>query len=217
MKSDNSENIVIADDHAVVRYGMCMLLKEVLPFAEIFHAETFYETLKRLEERPATLIVLDINIPGGNSINMISSIQALQPGAKILIFSGYDEMEYGKPYMLAGAKGYLSKQTLNAEIKRAVRTVMNGSKYISDNLKNILIDSIFEPRSSAENPLAQLSNRETEVAKLLISGHGLKDIAGILNIQISTVSTYKIRIFEKLKINHLPQLIEKFKTAGALY
>jgi len=214
---NNSENILIADDHAVVRYGICVLLKEILPFAEIFHAETFYEVLTRLEQRPATLIILDINIPGGNSINMIPAIQALQPGVRILIFSGYDEIEYGKPYILAGARGYLSKQTSNAEIKQAIRTVMNGSKYISDNLKDLLIDSIFDTRSQTDNPLAKLSNRETEVARLLISGHGLKDIAGLLNIRISTVSTYKVRIFEKLKVNHLPQLIEKFKTASVLY
>ena len=127
---------------------------------------------------------------------------------KILIFSALDEDIYALRYLNAGASGYLNKGSNEDEMKQALKSMMVSGKYITQNIKDRILDSYISKKPI--NPLEQLSNREVEVARLLIKGFGNLEIAEMLNIKKSTVSTFKNRIFEKLEIDNLADLIDFF-------
>ncbi len=209
MKTTQNYTFLIADDHSIVRQGISLLIKELFFNAKIYQAGNFKETLKVLRETKIDLLVLDINFPDGNSLNIIAETKAIQPDIKILIFSAYDEDIYALRYLNAGASGYLNKGSNEQEIKHALKSMMVSGKYITQNIKDKILDSYISKKPV--NPLEQLSNREVEVARLLIKGYGNMEIAEQLQVKKSTVSTFKNRIFEKLEINNLADLIDFFQ------
>ena len=206
----STKHILIADDHGVVRYGMMLLIKDLLPWAEVTQVGSFNETVEFIKTNKIDLVILDINLPGGNNIQMLDSLNEIQKNIRVLMFSAYEENLYATRYLQAGAKGYLHKQNSNAEIKKAIQTVCSGGIYMSDEVKNIMLNKMLNHNEN-QNPLDLLSNREFEVAQMLIYGHGITDISSLLNLQMSTVSTYKNRIFEKLNVTNIVQLIDKFR------
>lgn len=210
MKSpSNNYSFLVADDHSVVRQGVSLIIKELFLNAVIYKAGNFKDTFEILKEVTIDVLILDVNFPDGNSINIISEIKAIQPDIKILIFSAYDENIYAMRYLNAGASGYLNKETSEDEMKNAINTLIASGKYITQNVKDRILDSYISNKPT--NPLDLLSNREIEVAQLLIKGHGNLEIIELLNIKKTTVSTYKNRIFEKLEIDNLADLIKFFQ------
>jgi DNA-binding NarL/FixJ family response regulator len=209
MKSTSTPTFLIADDHSIVRQGISLLIKELFFNAKIYQSGTFKETLNVLKDTKIDLLVLDINFPDGNSLNILSETKTLQPGLKILIFSAYEEDLYALRYLNAGASGYLNKGSNEDEIKQALQSMMVSGKYITQNIKDRILESYISKKPL--NPLEQLSNREVEVARLLIKGFGNMEIAELLQIKKSTVSTFKNRIFEKLEIVNLAELIDLFQ------
>lgn len=210
MKSpSNNYSFLVADDHSVVRQGVSLIIKELFLNAVIYKAGNFKDTFEILKEVTIDVLILDVNFPDGNSINIISEIKAIQPDIKILIFSAYDENIYAMRYLNAGASGYLNKETSEDEMKNAINTLISSGKYITQNVKDRILDSYISNKPT--NPLDLLSNREIEVAQLLIKGHGNLEIIELLNIKKTTVSTYKNRIFEKLEIDNLADLIKFFQ------
>lgn len=198
-------NIILADDHSVVRHGVSLILKDAFQSINITHSDSFEDVISNLHEKQ-DLIFLDINLPGGNTTKMIEKIRKNQPDLLILMFSAYDETQYALRYIHAGANGYLNKDSSDKEIVKAVRSVIETGKYISDVVKEkILENAIYK---TPINPLESLSDREIEVAELLVSGEGNLEISNKLNIQMTTVSTFKNRIFEKLGINNVVRLVE---------
>lgn len=208
MKSSNKYIFLIADDHIVVRQGVSLLIKELFQNPTIYQAGSFKDTFKILNETPIDLLVLDINFPDGNSLNIIADIKNSQPEIKILIFSGYDEDIYAMRYLNAGASGYLNKGSSEEEMKQALQSMFLSGKYITQKIKDRILDSYIS--KTPINPLEQLSNREVEVARLLIKGYGNLEISEFLQVKKTTVSTFKNRIFEKLEIDNLASLIEIF-------
>jgi DNA-binding NarL/FixJ family response regulator len=205
-----SKHILIADDHGVVRYGMMLFIKDLMPWAQVSQVGTFNEAIGHVNKSQVDLVILDINLPGGNNIKMVDSLKAVQPDIKVIIFSSYDEKIYAERYLRAGAKGYLNKETSNKEIKKAIQSVLSGGVYMSNTVKDLMLNRLLNIEVG-QNPLSVLSNREIEVAQLLVIGQGVTEISTALNLQLSTVSTYKNRIFEKLDVSNVVQLIEKFK------
>src|SRR5690606_23202129 len=142
----------------------------------------------------------------------IKEIKELQPNCKILIFSAFNEEHYALSFIQEGANGYLNKTSTETEIQNAVHTLLETGKYFSDTLKEIILDNALDgTRTVSINTLAE---REMEVAKLLVKGEGNLEISNRLNLQKSTVSTYKKRIFEKLKVNNVIELADIFKHYG---
>jgi DNA-binding NarL/FixJ family response regulator len=208
MKISDNISFLVADDHSVVRQGVILMIKELFYNAEIYQSGTFKETLDLLKKTNINLLVLDINFPDGNSLNIIAEVKKIQPEIKILIFSAYDEDIYAMRYLNAGAQGYLNKGNTEEEMKRALTNMILSGKYISQNIKDKILDSYIT--RAPINPLEKLSNREVEVARLLIKGFGNLEISDLLQIKTSTVSTFKNRVFEKLDIDSLASLIELF-------
>lgn len=209
------KEILIVDDHLVVRTGVAIVLKEQLENITISNVENFFETIAVLKERSFDLIILDINIPGGKSTEMIREIRTIRPESKILMFSASEEEKYAYKYIIAGANGYINKLCSEEQIVAAVTAVLETGKYIPIEVATKIVE--IGLNKTAINPLDILSKRELEIAELMITGNGNLEISNQLNIHMSTVSTYKNRIFEKLKITNLVELINIYKNDHWLY
>lgn len=209
MKLANNCTFLITDDHSIVRQGIAMLINELFLNPKIHQSGNFKDTFTIINETKIDLLILDINFPDGNSINIIKDIKSIQPDIKILIFSAYDEDIYALRYLNTGASGYLNKGSSEDEMKQALTSMILTGKYMTQNVKNKILDSYIS--KSPINPIEQLSNRELEVARMLVKGYGNLEISDLLNIKKTTVSTFKNRIFEKLEIDSLAALIELFR------
>lgn len=205
--------ILITDDHDIVRLGASIVIKETIPDAVIYQATDFKETLKLLKDRKYEMLLLDINMPGGNNIRMIQDVLSIQPDVKILVFSSYEENIYALRYLQAGASGYIHKNSTKEDLKNAIKSVLKKGRYMSPEVSNLYLETLTAGKSSqvSANPLNLLSNREMDVAKLLVKGLSIAEVSKTLGLKTSTISTYKTRIFEKLQLENIRELIEKFR------
>lgn len=204
-----SIRIILADDHAVVRHGVSLIIREFLPAAEILHAIDFPSLLELLKVQDADLIVCDVNMPGSDSFHIIEAIRNIRADIKVLIFSAYSEDLYAMRYLQEGANGYLHKDAGTDTIKAAIHAVLTEGIFRSPYMMDI--QQQYAGTGKNSNPLKSLSNREMEVAVLLTQGLGLLEMSNSLHLHISTVSTYKTRVFEKLNISNIPELLTVFK------
>lgn len=202
-------NILLVDDHLVVRKGVELVIADSFPKAIVYNAENYIETLEILKTIDVDLVVLDIIINGIEDVKIMKAIKKIQPKTKILIFSCHEEEFYGLRYIKNGADGYLHKYCSEDKITEAFKDILKEGYYYSDSIKSKL--NLKVNKKNLLNPIDALSNREFEIAKMLIDGCGNLEIANKLNIQMSTVSTYKNRVFEKLDINNIVALSSFFK------
>ncbi|MCC6286246.1 MAG: response regulator transcription factor [Chitinophagaceae bacterium] len=204
------KKILIAEDHDIVRVGIHFLLKDLFGDVQLHEATTFKELLNQLDKETYDLLILDINIPGGDNIHMVETIRYRTAHVPILVLSSYDERTHAIRYLKAGTNGYVQKDSKPEEIKHAIRMVMNGESYASDNLHQSLLKNLYSAPVQS-HLLKSLSDREIEIVKLLARGFNPSDIKILLNIQLSTISTYKARIFEKLGVSNVVKLVEKIR------
>lgn len=197
--------ILIADDHAIVRRGMKQLLLEHYPFARIGEASNVEELISEiLAHKDWDVVVCDMNMPGRSGLDAIMQIKEIAPGLPVLIMSMYPEDQYALRVLKSGAAGYLTKETIHDDIVRAIETVIKGKRYITLSLAEKLAESV---NSESEKPLHEvLSDREFDVFKLLASGRTITDIASQLSLSSTTVSTYRSRIMEKMKMKSNAEL-----------
>lgn len=205
----NTKSVLIIDDHSIVRQGVFLLIRKYFPNTNIFEASTLNDGKTIIKKENINFIILDINFPEGNSLNFVENL-SIEYGdsVKILIFSALEETIYAFNFIKAGAHGFLSKLSEQEEIVRAFSKFFETGKYLSDELKERLLDNMI--RKSNASPIEMLSIRELEIARLLVAGLSNNEIASKLYIHKSTVSTYKTRIFEKLGINNIPDLLNLF-------
>jgi DNA-binding NarL/FixJ family response regulator len=200
------KNFLVVDDHAIVRHGLKLLIADFYPGTEIIEAQNEVAAIEILKSVPFDLVFLDIQMPGSNSFDVLNFIISRQPNAKVLIYSMGSQTLYGKSLIKAGAHGYLSKDAPMSEIQKAMATVLDGKKYISQELLGVLVDDLANGEPT--NPFLKLSPRETEITNFLLQGLSVSEISSRVNLQTSTVGTYKSRIFEKLDVTNLIQLKE---------
>ncbi|GEJ44043.1 response regulator transcription factor [Chryseobacterium sp. ON_d1] len=199
--------IVVADDHGIVRMGLIQTIKRLIPDAIISEVEDYKSLYKLILNEKPDLAIMDVNMPNGTVQEAIDYIKIHQPELKILIFSSQDEELYGMRYLKMGAGGYLSKLSSTEAIETALTSMLNKGRYVSDNIKEaIFLESLTG--ATKNSPLEALSDRELQIADKLAEGLPLKEISNLLNLHSSTISTYKNRLFEKLKIRSIPELVE---------
>lgn len=198
---------LIADDHSIIRFGLKQIISTSFIPSSVKEASSFDEVVELVERNPFDLLVLDINLPGGTHLGMLETIRLRQPALKILVFSGFDEKVYAVKYLQAGADGYLEKSTSNVEIKNAISTILRNEKYMSPATRQQWL--YRHGGQPPENPLTALSARETDVLNFLLQGHPVAKIAEMLSLHVSTVSTYKTRIYTKLEVQNLVELLQK--------
>jgi DNA-binding NarL/FixJ family response regulator len=204
-----SINFLLADDHSLIRQGVVFIIEEMELDCEIYQASNLHQTLEFINKFPIDIAIIDANFPDGNSLNVLPEIKKISPDTKILIFTGIDEGPQSLKYLTAGANGFLSKMNDEEEIKDAILKMVNSGAYISPITQALLIDSIRNPAVS--NPLLLLTERELQIAKMYAEGQGNLEIANSLDIKQNTVSTLKKRIFDKLEIENIVELIELIK------
>jgi DNA-binding NarL/FixJ family response regulator len=201
--------ILITDDHLIIQEGLGFLIRGFLPKAIILTANSLESTLSVLKKESVDLLILDINIPGGNNFQMIRQVKEVQKDIKILLFSAYREETYGLRYLKTGINGYLEKNASEYEIRDAVFDTLIKGRYLSPRIQDQLIGG-YDCVSSGNNTLSLLTNRELEIARLLIEGESTSRIGHQLDLKLSTVSTHKNRIFEKLNVTNVAELITGF-------
>lgn len=199
------KKILIVEDHAIVRLGIDYFINDLFDKVLVMQAGSFLEALSLVQHNSVDLIILDVSIPDGESTRMIARFRTYQPDVKILAFSGLGEKFYALHYMQAGANGYLSKGASESEYKLAITSVLDTGKYVSEKVQEQICDN----ENIKTNPLDDLSKRELEVMLLLAQGKWTKEIASDLNLKETTVSTYKSRIFEKLKVENIIEMFKK--------
>jgi DNA-binding NarL/FixJ family response regulator len=205
------KSILLVDDHLIVRKGVELVLLAAMPKVTIYNAENYKEAIEIVNTIKLDLIILDININGVENIKIMNEIKSIYENVKILIFSSYDEKHYGLRYIQKGADGYLNKFCDEDKMISAVIGILDKGFFYSDEIKEKLTTKSRKKYFS--NAIDSLSNRELEVAQLLINGYGNLEISNKLDIQMSTVSTYKNRVFEKLNVNNVVALSDMFKDA----
>lgn len=205
------QRILLTDDHDVLLFGTSIILKEIIPKAEIHFSYSLQQALSILSNEKFDLILLDIDIPGGNNVGMIQKIKKLSPSVRILMFSSYDERIYAISYLQAGADGYLNKHCSKKQLQIAVNEILTGKQYFSSEVRDILFDAFHNKKEQPLNEFNSLSIREAEVMKLMALGKGTSEIAHELNLKLTTISTFRNRIFEKLRVSNLVELLKKIE------
>lgn len=191
--------ILLVDDHEIVRRGLKQLLAEAFPEAVFGEAGTLPQARQQLMQQAWRLVLLDINLPGGSGLELISEIRTSQPRADVLVLSSYAEEEFAVRAFKLGASGYLTKASVADETVAAVRKVLSGGSYVSHSLGELLASELGHPSSSA--PHETLSARELEVLRLVATGKTIKEIAAEYSLSEKTIATYRARISEKLGIS----------------
>lgn len=203
--------IIIAEDHPLILAGIQFLLMNHKPEAVITSTSDFNKTIAMLENRKFDLLIMDINLPGGDKVAMVHSVRLRQPELPVLVCSSYDEQLYAVPFLKAGANGYISKTAINEDFTKAVDQVLGGRTYASPEVMQQVFAKLQGSRDTAEALTDKLSERELDVAQLLVKGQSTKSIGEQLSLSSSSISIYKSKIFEKLGINNVIELTKYFK------
>ncbi|MCF2220103.1 response regulator transcription factor [Chryseobacterium sp. PS-8] len=204
-----SVNVLLADDHSLIRQGIVFLLEEMDWECEIFQASSLQQLMNSIQEHPIDIAIIDAHFPDGNSITIVPEIKKISPKTKILIFTGIEESTHSLKFLNAGADGFLSKLNEEEEIAEAIKKMYTHGSYISEVTQALLRNSISNP--TLINPLLSLTERELQIAEMYAEGLGNLEIANRLDVKQNTVSTIKKRIFDKLKIENIVELIDLMK------
>lgn len=200
-----TKRILIADDHSIVRFGLQLLIREIVETqCTIDAAKDGSEVLKLSRENSYDVLILDINMPKSDSLGLIRDVIAIQPHIKILILSVNPEKVYAKRYLEAGAYGYVQKGASDEELKNAFVHIFKGLHYLSQTQMLHFSETLLG--KSTPNPFDKLSAREFSAAMLFLEGYDIAEVADALHISPSTTSTHKSRIYSKLQIDNLIDL-----------
>ena len=188
--------VLVVDDFPLFRRGVRDLVIEGFPGAKIGEAGNAHEMLELLRQKPWDVVVMDITMPGVNGLEALKHVKQEFPDLPVLILSMHPEEQYAIRMFKAGADGYLTKVSAPEELVKAIQKVHGGGKYVSAELGEALAFSV-KP-GVEKDPHALLSDREYEVLCLIGSGKTVGEIAGMTNLSVTTISTYRARILEKM-------------------
>jgi two-component system invasion response regulator UvrY len=189
--------ILLADDHAVLREGLKGILAKAIPGAEFGEAGDGAEVMALVTRETWDAVILDLTLPGRSGLDVLKEIKRLFPALPVLILTMHPEKEYAVRAFRAGAAGYVLKREASQELIAAVRKALTGGRYVPTSLAESLAFEIG--RQGPEKPHEALSDREYEVFRFLALGETVTRIATELNLSVTTVSTYRARILEKLE------------------
>lgn len=201
--------VLLADDHAVLRSGLRLLLTSQNEFEVVGEASSGTETLALAEQLQPDLILLDLSMPALGGLDALPTLRKLVPLARILILTMHDDPQYLRQALKHGASGYVLKKAADTELLSAMRAVLRGEVYVHPSMTRILLEDMLPKSQSAnkENVWDSLSEREQEVLKLVSFGHTSAEIAEQLSLSAKTVETYRARGMEKLGLRTRAALV----------
>jgi len=197
-------NVLVVDDHAVVREGIKSIISTTTDMALIAEAETGLEAIRLSRQLDFEVMLLDIALPDRNGIEVLKQIKSEKPHVAILMFSIHREDQYAVRALKAGASGFLNKQCSSTQILEAIRQVARGLKYLSTQLAQELANNLNQEHEDALHKT--LSDREFQTLTLIASGKSVSDIAKELSLSVKTISEYRSRILLKMKLRHNAEL-----------
>lgn len=189
--------ILLIDDHEIVRRGLKQLLAETFAQAVFGEAANYTQALALANKHEWSLVLLDINLPGQNGLDILCELKRLRPKMPVLVLSYYTEEEFAIRSLKLGADGYLTKSSVSDEMLVAVRKVLAGGKYVSMSLAEKLAHTLGAVQEKHET----LSRRELEVLRMVATGKTIKEIALELSLSEKTIATYRGRISQKLSLS----------------
>jgi len=192
--------VVVVDDHAVVREGLKRIISENPGMAVTGEAGDGHEALKLIRGGACDVVLLDITMPNKNGLDVLKELRTEVPRLPVLVLSMHSEDQYAVRVLRAGAAGYLTKESAPAKLVQAIRKVVRGGKYVSPSLAEKLVSDLG---TDTERPPHEiLSDREYQVLCLIASGKTVSEIGAELALSVKTISTYRVRILEKLRMKN---------------
>ncbi len=217
-------NIVLADDHAIVREGIKYLLEEEEGISVIGEASNGIEAIKAVETLNPDVLIIDIRMPEMNGIEAVKTLNDKGTDTKSIILSMHETEEYILKSIDAKAMGYLLKDSSKDEILKAIRTVFNGEKYFCGDISHIIVNNLLKTSPSPTEPEVKnydtvsnsfnLTKRELEILELILLGKTNKEISATLNKSKRTVETHRFNLMKKMEVKNLLELSSKAKEFG---
>jgi two-component system, NarL family, invasion response regulator UvrY len=196
--------VIVADDHAIVRQGLRTILEAARDMRCVAEAENAVEAMRAIRDIECDALLLDISMPGKNGIDILKQIKKEKPRLPVLILSMYPEDQYALRAIKAGAAGYLTKQSAPQQLVAAIRQISQGRKFITPELAESLANHLDD--EGDQMPHETLSDREFQTLRLIGAGKSLTDIANELCLSVKTVSVYRARLLEKMKLKNNSEL-----------
>lgn len=202
--------ILIIDDHAVVRAGICLLVRGNIGNIVCDEASGCCDALRKVQTNAYDVALIGLSLPDLTGYDVVEHIKRIRPNMPLVVFSMHSEEQYAIKAYTLGADGYISEENIPEELFTAMERVLQGRKYVSAHLVDALVLGLRNSNShkQSKHQTKSLSRQEQKVAELLVSGDSNKEIAWKLNINVKTVSTYKARILTKLKLKNLTELVK---------
>lgn len=199
-------NVLIVDDHAIVRRGLRQILAGIADMTVDGEASNGMEALEQVRRGSCDVVLLDISMPGLNGIDLLKRIRHERPALPVLILSMHGEDQFAVRALRAGASGYLTKESAPELLVAAIRKAAGGGKHISAGLAERLAGELDSARARPVHDL--LSDREHQILRLIVAGNSLTEIAAQLSLSVKTVSTHKSRMMQKMNIRNNAELIQ---------
>lgn len=201
--------LVVADDHTLMRQGLCKILEEQPDWRVVGQATTGRDAVRLVQDLRPSVAILDIGMPLLNGIEATRQMRRRQPDLHVLILSMHAEEAYIMQALQAGAQGYLLKDSADVELIRAVAAVSNGKSYFSPAVARVMLDDYLRHLAQAGivDRYDSLSEREREVLQLIAEGHSNKEVADILTVSPATVETHRAHIFRKLDVHNTAEVV----------
>lgn len=201
--------LLIADDHAVVREGLRLILGEQPDFEVVGEAATGREAVDLARRLKPDIVLMDISMPELNGIDATQALASDDAPPRIIVLSMHASSEYVFEAFRAGARGYLVKESVGREIVEAIREVWHGRRYVSPLIAGLVIQDYLRARadSGARSPIERLSSRERQVMQLVVEGRSSAEVGRLLNLSPKTVETYRSRLMRKLGVEDMAHLV----------
>jgi len=208
-KTDRVNRIVLVEDHPIFRLGMSTLINEETDLEVCGQAETAAGGLSAIGKHVPDLAIVDISLLEGDGIELVKEIGRHYPGLPVLVLSMHDESLYAERALMAGARGYIMKEEAMGSVVEAIRQVLTGKIYASEDVREAMLSRMVDGFASAgRSPVDRLTDRELEVFRLIGEGLTSRQIAEKLALSIKTIGTYRENIKEKLDLKHFTGLVK---------
>jgi DNA-binding NarL/FixJ family response regulator len=205
----NKTNILIVDDHPIVRQGLAELINHEEDLAVCGQAEDAHQAMKAVKELKPDMAVVDISLKETSGMELIKDLKAQYPNIPVLALSMHDESLYAERALRAGARGYIMKAEATEKVILAIRKVLSGEIYISDTMASKMMRKFIDGSKDINvSPVESLSDRELEVFQLIGKGYGTRQISERLFLSIKTIETYRAHIKEKLGLSDAAELLQ---------
>jgi DNA-binding NarL/FixJ family response regulator len=203
------KRILVVDDHPIVRQGLALLINRETDLVVCGEAEDAMGAMHVLASARPDVLLVDLSLAGPDGIDLLKNIRTTHPTLPVLILSMHDELIYAERALRAGANGYIMKQVATEKVLGALRRVLGGEIYVSDRIANRMLKHYLTGPTTAKNSsVAELSDRELEVFRLIGEGHATRQIAEELHISIKTVESYQAHIKDKLSLRSARELMQ---------